>query len=210
MSDFHDVRFPVDIAFASEGGPMRKTEIVTLASGHEERNSPWAGSRRKFNAGYGVKSLEAIADIISFFEARAGRLYSFRWRDPFDWKSCASTKSASALDQTIGLGDGQKTIFRLCKKYQSGDISVQRAITLPVEGTVQIAVDGITLAESDYSVDHLVGEVNFVVPPEEGQEITAGFLFDIPVRFDTDTLSVSLAAFEAGDIPNIPVIEVLR
>ena len=53
---FHEVRFPASISFGSSGGIERRTEIVTLANGHEERNSPWSQSRdersgRKLPAG---------------------------------------------------------------------------------------------------------------------------------------------------------------
>ena len=79
---FHEVRFPVDISLGSSGGPERSTEIVTLGSGHEQRNQRWSLSRRKFDAGYGVKGLDALHDVIAFFEARRGPLFGFRFRDP--------------------------------------------------------------------------------------------------------------------------------
>ena len=209
MTQFHDVRFPIKIAFASEGGPMRRTQIVTLASGHEQRNSPWAGSRRRFNAGFGIKSLDEIAEIIAFFEARQGQLHGFRWRDPFDWKSSKISLSPSSQDQIIGTGDGQQTTFQLTKTYASGSASYQRLISKPVSGSVSIAIDGVDLLPSDFTVDTATGEITVTVAPALDAVISAGFLFDIPVRFDTDQLSISLASFEAGDIPNIPVIEVL-
>jgi uncharacterized protein (TIGR02217 family) len=30
----------------------------------------------------------------------------------------------------------------------------------------------------------------------------------VPVRFDTDRIAVSLASFKAGEVPDVPVIEV--
>ncbi|GGD09109.1 DUF2460 domain-containing protein [Aquisalinus flavus] len=206
---FHDIRFPVDISLSSAGGPERRTDIVTLASGHEERNSPWAGSRRRFNAGYGIKSLPEIEQVIAFFEARHGRLHAFRWRDPFDWKSCSIAATPQAHDQPIGTGDGEVTQFRLSKTYASGGHSHVRAITKPVAGTVLVAVNGVLLDPTDYSVDISTGLVTFATAPADDVALTAGFEFDIAVRFDSDTLSISLAALKAGDIPDIPVIEVL-
>jgi uncharacterized protein (TIGR02217 family) len=44
--------------------------------------------------------------------------------------------------------------------------------------------------------------------PGVGAAVTAGFLFDVPVRFDTDYLEVDLSAFAAGAIPSIPLIEI--
>jgi uncharacterized protein (TIGR02217 family) len=86
---FYEVRFPTAIAFGSSGGPERKTEIVALASGFEERNAVWANSRRRYDAGYGVKSLDDVHTVIAFFEARMGRLHGFRFKDFSDFKSCA-------------------------------------------------------------------------------------------------------------------------
>ena len=73
MSDFHEVRFPLAIAFHSTGGPVRRTEIVTLGSGHEERNAVWAGSRRSFDVGSGVRTLDDLNSVIAFFEAHPAR-----------------------------------------------------------------------------------------------------------------------------------------
>ena len=204
---FHDIRFPLAISLNSEGGPSRKTEIVTLVSGREERNSPWAGSRRAFNAGYGVKSLADIETVIAFFEARMGRLHAFRFRDPFDWKSCALAAAPAATDQLIGTGDGETQSFPLIKRYQSGPSSYARAITKPVAGSVLVHVGG---APAAFALDETAGVILFDAPPAESAVITAGFAFDVPVRFDTDSLRINLAAFEAGDIPSIPLIEVFE
>ncbi|MBY0420793.1 MAG: DUF2460 domain-containing protein [Parvularculaceae bacterium] len=202
---FHDVRFPVDIAFDSEGGPSRRTDVVALVSGREERNSPAAGSRRSWNAGYGVKSLADIEDVIAFFEARMGRLHAFRFRDPFDWKSCRVAETPGPGDQTLATGDGARTRFPLVKRYASGPSFYERRITRPVAGSVVARAGG---AERPYTVDG--GDVVFASAPPAGAVVTAGFLFDTPVRFDTDSLRVSLAAFRAGEIPSIPLIEVLE
>lgn len=207
---FHEILFPVDIALNSEGGPGRKTEIVALASGHEQRNSPWAGSRRSFNAGYGVKSVEDIEAVVAFFEARHGRLHGFRFRDPFDYKSCSITKTPQADDQLIATADGVMADFQLVKRYDSGGASYVRAITKPVSTSVVIAVDGLMLQSGvDFTVNDTSGMVSFTIAPTAGVVITAGFLFDTPVRFDTDDLRVNLAAFKAGDIPSIALLEVL-
>ena len=207
---FHEILFPVDIALNSEGGPTRRTDIVALVSGHEERNSPWAGSRRAYNAGYGVKSITDIEATIAFFEARHGRLYGFRFRDPFDFKSCSVTATPAVNDQSIGTGDGAETKFQLIKQYQSGAQTYTRTIIKPVSGTVVVAVAGAAKSEgADYTMDVTTGVVTFAVAPGAGDAVTAGFLFDTPVRFDTDELRINLAAFKAGDIPSIPLIEVL-
>ncbi|MCE9650569.1 MAG: DUF2460 domain-containing protein [Parvibaculum sp.] len=208
---FHEIRFPVEIAFGATGGPERRTEIVTLGSGFEERNSPWADSRRRYNAGYGLRSLDDVHGLIAFFEARHGRLHGFRWKDRADWKSCAPGASVAAVDQPIGMGDGARADFELSKTYASGGGAYQRRIAKPVAGTVHVAVSGVEkLAGTHFSVDAETGIVSFAdaaVPPA-GAAVTAGFEFDVPVRFDTDFLEINLGAFEAGSVPNIPIVEV--
>ena len=207
MTDFHDVLFPLEISLGSEGGPMRRTDIVTLNSGREERNSPWAGSRRRFNAGYGVKSLRDIETLIAFFEARRGRLHGFRFRDPFDHASAAFGEAISAHDQQLGVGDGETTVFQLVKTYTSGAQSYTRTISHPVAGSVILAINGASTV--NFNLDATSGKVTFDTPPALGSEISAGFMFDTPVRFDRDELSINLTSFQAGDIPSVPLIEVL-
>lgn len=206
MTNFHETLFPLDIALNSEGGPMRKTEIVALVSGHEERNALWADSRRSWNAGYGVKSMADIEKVTAFFEARKGRLYGFRFRDPFDHQSSAYGAAPSPTDQILGTGDGARLAFALVKTYANGGASYARPIRKPVAGTVRASVDG---AETfAFTADETAGTITFAVAPPAGAIVAAGFFFDCPARFDADALRINLAAFRAGDIPSIPLIEV--
>jgi uncharacterized protein (TIGR02217 family) len=206
--NFHEISFPLAIAFHSTGGPARRTEIVALGSGHEERNAVWARSRRRFDVGSGLKSLNDIHAVIAFFEARMGRLYGFRFKDFSDWKSCPPAADISPLDQNIGTGDGSLTQFQLTKTYASGVGSWTRTIAKPVDGSVRVAVGGEEVG-GGWACDAATGIVTFDVAPADGAGITAGFAFDCPVRFDSDVLSINLANFAAGEIPSIPLIEVL-
>lgn len=206
---FHEVRFPANLSFGSVGGPERRTEVVTLINGFEERNTPWAHSRRRFDAGVSMRSLDDVETLISFFEARQGQLYGFRWKDWSDFKSCRSSAEVSFLDQVIATGDGVTDAFGLMKTYRSGAHAYTRPIVKPVVGTVRVGVDDDELQEGvHYEVDATTGQVRFFHPPNNGQEITAGFEFDVPVRFDTDRIQTSVASFQAGDVPNVPVVEV--
>jgi uncharacterized protein (TIGR02217 family) len=211
MPAFHEVLFPADIALGARGGPERRTEIVTTGSGREERNARWAHARRRWNAGYGVKSLDALASVVSFFEERRGRLHGFRWRDRLDHSSAAHGAAPSPLDQAIGAGDGVAAAFPLRKTYGSAHAPYARPIAKPVAGSVRVAVNGVAQEEGvAFDLDLASGIVTFQaghIPPS-ASAITAGFLFDVPVRFDTDFLEVDLAAFAAGEIPSIPVVEI--
>lgn len=205
---FHEVRFPAALSFGSSGGPERKTEIVTLASGHEQRSTPWAHARRRYDAGVGLRSLDDIHAVIAFFEARRGRLHGFRWRDWADCRSGRPSAEPAADDCALGAGDGARTAFQLVKAYASGGETYLRPIAKPVPETVQLAVGGVTLGPGAFTVDGTTGLVTLATAPAPGVMVTAGFLFDVPVRFDTDRIEVNLAAFEAGAIPSIPVVEI--
>lgn len=207
---FHDVRFPTAISFGASGGPERKTDIVSLASGHEERNSRWADSRRRYNAGYGVRSLDDLHAVVAFFEERRGRLYGFRWKDRVDFSSSTPGDAPSAGDQVIGTGDGETATFQLAKTYGGAHAPWTREIKKPVAGTVLVAVDDVVIDPGDWSCDPTTGIVTFVAGaiPADGAVVAAGFAFDVPVRFDTDRLDINLTTFAAGDIPSIPLVEI--
>lgn len=211
MTNFHDIAFPAGIALGASGGPERKTDIVALVSGHEERNTPWRDSRRRFNAGYGLRSLDDVHALIEFFEARQGRLYAFRFRDPADWKSCAPSQTPAASDQLLSAAADNPAKYPLVKTYQSGGKTYIRRITKPQADSVKIAVGGAAQNKDEhYTLDPATGIVEFMSAhiPTAGQEVRAGFLFDVPVRFDSDYLAINFSAFEAGEVPDIPLIEV--
>lgn len=207
--EFHDIRFPANLSFGSAGGPERRTEIVELANGFEERNTPWADSRRRYDAGVGLRSLDDVEALIAFFEARQGQLHAFRWKDWSDYKSGLPSRPVRFDDQIIGTGDGATRRFQLVKRYASGPSHYLRPILKPVEGTVRVGVGRDELRETvHYTVDYARGAVVFAEAPGAGAEIHAGFEFDVPVRFDTDRVIVSVSSFQAGDMPQVPVVEV--
>ena len=206
---FHEIRFPASISFGSSGGPERLTDVVTLANGYEERNTPWAHSRRRYDAGMGMRTLDDLEALIAFFEARAGRLHAFRWKDWSDYRSGPATREVRFSDQVLGEGDAESTVFSLTKTYRSGDVTYTRPIKKPVAGTVRVGIAGDELQETQhYTVDDVNGTIEFMVPPSNHAQITAGFEFDVPVRFDTDSLQLSVSSFEAGEIPSVPLVEV--
>ena len=149
--------------------------------------------------------------MIEFFEERRGRLFGFRFRDPLDWKSSRADLDIGLDDQIIGAGDGSTDEFQLIKQYGSIETGYIKKITKPVAGTVVISLDHVPVPSANYDIDNTTGIVTFnpLNIPMAGQEIRAGFEFDIPVRFDSDEISVNLSHFEAGDIPSIPIVELL-
>jgi uncharacterized protein (TIGR02217 family) len=203
VTAFHDVSLPLPFALGASGGPERRVDIVALGSGREVRNTPWAHGRRRYDIGGAVRTADDLHALIGFFEARRGRLHGFRFRDPFDFKSCAPSRAPAGDDQTLGVGDGETTLFQLVKAY--GDYS--RPILKPVAGSVMAMLDG--APTTAFSLDASTGVLSFDVAPDEGVAVSAGFLFDTPVRFDVERLELSLEGFGAGRALSAPLIEIL-
>lgn len=181
------------------------TQIVSSPSGHEQRASEWAEARMRYDAGPGVRSEADVRALTDFFRARRGAARAFRFRDPFDGSSAESGGAPTAIDQWLGVGDGSRRQFALVKYYGSGDAVQVRAIRLPVAGSVRVSVDGVETAAFAMTD---TGEILLDSAPAAGVVVRAGFLFDVPVRFAEDRLEVSRATFLAGEIANVPLVEV--
>ncbi len=206
VQEFDDVDFPMSLGRAAEVQPSFSTAIVTTASGHEQRNMNWANARLRYDVGPGVRSEADVQALLSFFRARRGAARSFRFRDPLDQSSNAMTGIPTALDVRLGTGDGTTRSFALVKFYGGATGGEARRITRPVPDSVRVALDaaprpsGWTLEEG--------GMIVFSTPPGPGVAVTAGFLFDVPVRFDTDQLSIAGHGPAAGEVVSVPLIEV--
>ena len=206
---FHEVRFPDNISRGARGGPERRTQIVELASGDEERNASWANSRRRYDVAYGIRRADDLAAVVAFFEARNGRLHGFRYKDWADYKSALSSQAITATDQQIGTGTGSQQTFQLSKRYTSGAQTWVRTIAKPVAGTVRVAL-GMVEQMSGWTVDTTTGVITFTTAPANGVIVRAGFEFDVPVRFDSDSLDVTLDFERLGSITAIPLLEIRR
>lgn len=203
MTPFADEDFPIAIGAEASAAPGFSTNVVTSASGHEQRNANWQQARLRFDAGPGVRGDAELGALLAFFRARRGSAVAFRFRDPFDHSSSGMTGAPGALDQVLGAGDGGATRFPLIKAYGDGE---RRRITRPVAGSVRVAVAGEELA-SGWTLE-ASGIVQFDEPPDDGAEVRAGFLFDTPVRFAEDRLDINRASFLAGEAPSVPLIEI--
>ncbi|CAH0350083.1 DUF2460 domain-containing protein [Sphingobium sp. CECT 9361] len=201
MQAFDDVVFPLSIGREASVSPAFSTQTVESLSGHERRSSDWADARLSFDVGPGVRSESDVMELIAFFRARRGAARGFRFADPFDFAS----GDGGALDQFLGTGDGATSSFQLCKYYGEGADAQQRIVTRPVAGTIRVAVDGVEALSGWAHVG--LGVIAFDVAPAVGAALTAGFRFDVPVRFAEDRLDVSRATFAAGDVPSVPLVE---
>jgi len=206
---FHEVRFPDNISRGARGGPERRTQIVEMASGDEERNASWANSRRRYDVAYGIRRADDLAAVVAFFEARNGRLHGFRYKDWADYKSALPSQAVTATDQQTGTGTGSLQTFQLAKRYTSGAQTWVRTIAKPVAGTVRVAL-GMAEQLSGWTLDSTIGVITFTTAPANGVIVRAGFEFDVPVRFDSDTLDVTLDFERLGSITSIPLLEIRR
>ena len=208
MSGFHDVSLPMKFALGAAGGPEWKTQVTQMASGKEFRNGLWAGSRRRWEVGGAVHSHEDLENLTAFFEARRGKLHSFRFKDITDWKSCPQADDVTPHDQYIGSGDGQSVNFELRKAYQSGGETLYRKISKPIIETIRVAIDGQEVI-GGWRFDSANASIEFDQAPSLNASVHVGYEFDLHARFDTDILTVSLDHLNAGRIVSAPVIEVV-
>jgi uncharacterized protein (TIGR02217 family) len=206
VAAFHDVLFPLQLGYGAAGGPEFSTQVVVTGSGHEQRNSQWSDARLYYDAGVGVRSEADMTALVGFFRARRGQAHGFRFSDPLDRTSNAAGAPITAADQMLGLGDGRTTRFALVKNYgEAGELQVRR-ITRPVAGSVRVAVAGAERT-SGWAVA-AGGHIDFDIAPPAGARVTAGFGFDVPVRFAADRIDVSIAGWRAGEMPSVPLVEI--
>ncbi|KZL20984.1 hypothetical protein PsAD2_00976 [Pseudovibrio axinellae] len=209
---FVDESFPLGISLGASVRVEKRSHVTTLLNGAEKRNAIWKGTRRHFDVGTGLRSAADLHNVLAFYEKVGGRICGFRFRDPMDHKSCEFSQSPSPTDVVLAKGDGTTKLFQLVKSVGTLDHVWQRTITKPLEGTVSVAVDGqAKTVGSEVLIDLSTGILEFHEEHTPANEavITAGFLFDTPVRFENDHLEINLLHFEAGQVPSIPLVELL-
>ena len=195
---FHEVRFPDDIAYGATGGPEFATNVVATASGYEQRNINWSAARGRWDVASGLKKQTQLDTLIAFFRARKGRAHGFRFKDWTDYKATA---------QALGTGNGTVTTFQLVRTYSSGGSTDVRTITKPVAGTVKVYLAGV-LQASGWSVNTTTGVIPFSTAPANGVAVSADYEFDVPVRFDTDRMAVTIEQINLHQWSGIPIVEI--
>jgi len=209
---FHEVRFPTNISYGSRGGPGFSTNVIRTDSGAEERVARYEVPLHEYDAGYGIRTYDDLVTVKDFYIHRLGPAFGFRWKDHLDFTSAAKGRDAhDDEDQEIGIGDGTETTFQLVKKYSDALVTRTRNIEKPVAGTVLVAIDGAAQTEGvDFTVNTTNGVVTFTTAPLLNEVITAGFEFDVPVRFGIEIdalLAISFDDFGSGSTA-IPVSEI--
>jgi uncharacterized protein (TIGR02217 family) len=201
---FDDVRFPDRIALDAEGGPTFATIVTTSTGGHEQRQANWAEARRRYNVATGLKQRADVEALLAFYIARRGQLRGFRFKD---WSDYLLPR------QPIGTTDGTTGAFPIIKAYSSGGQTVQRRITRPVAGTLRCWVGGtdrsLGPSGAQFQVNLTTGVITLgaALRGPAGQSVEASCEFDVPARFETDALSLTLRTHDIGEWSSIPVVE---
>lgn len=200
-------RFPDDIAYGSRGGPMYNTSIFTGSSGLEKRNINWQFPKHRYDVGYGARDTDKLYTLIEYFHSVLGPGIGFRYKDFGDYKSCRVTETPTGNDQPVAAIDGSTTIYQLIKQYKTGLLAQNRIIQKPIPDTVIVTVGGVVQEEpADYTLDTSTGIITFV-NSQSPSSIRWGGLFDVPCRFEDDSLPIAYDDFEHGNI-QVPIMEI--
>lgn len=208
MAFLDDLVFPWEIGKPATGGPRWAVDVVVNDAGYEQRNCPWQYPLSSYEARWGIKSVADLETLVAIFHAARGMLHGFRYRDPLDWKSCPRNNDIAYDDQLLlENAAGGETEIQLIKNYSYAGYTVARKITRPF-GAVPLGLNGSSLTEGvDYTVDLGTGKVTLVTPLVYGDDVTGGFSYHVPVRFDTNTLPVQLQEYEYGSA-SVPLVEI--
>ena len=202
-------RFPEDISYGSRGGPGWATTVIETDSGSEVRNQRWSYPRHEYDVAFGINTLARLEELLTYFHVVAGQAIGFRYKDWMDYKSCGRDDTPASDDCAIGTGTGALAAFQIVKVYTQGAYTRTRRILKPISGTLLVAVAGSGKTETThYTVNYTTGIITFTEGniPTNGQAVTAGFEFDVPVRFATDRLSININDYNAG-AAQVPLIE---
>lgn len=199
-------RLPDNIESGSGFGPSWSNVVQESIAGNEQRFARWTKCRGVGDLSLGLQSSDdPIGDfraIYAMFMAHRGSLYPWRFRCNYD---------CTAEDEPFGTGDGAETQFQLTMTYDPSEILLGipgalfyvRNIALVV-GIPIIEIDGVPTTA--FSLDS-TGTVTFDSAPTG--DLTWSGTFDIPVRFDTDSLPIIMNAGTLAGIRSIPIKEVI-
>jgi uncharacterized protein (TIGR02217 family) len=204
MSFLETPRFPLDLAYDTEGGPEYLTEIVVLPSAAEYRNPRRSQPAYRFEGASGVETEEQLYALVVFFHAVGGMLHGWRLRNWSDWKSCSPFGTPTAMDQIIAVATAGQTEFQLIKTYTAGVLSRAVDILKPVPGTLMLAVNEEPVV-AGWSLNTANGLILFEAGLNEGDVLTGGYEFDLPCRFGTDYLPRRFKSYLNGEV-SVPIV----
>lgn len=201
----HNVNLSDEVERGAVGGPSFLTSVIEMVSGQEQRNLEWSRAKLRWRIGYGIDGKSFYSEILEFFYARRGRGYGFLFKDWSDFE---------AVDQALGTGtsttgsDGNAD-FQIIRTYTDAGSSYTRKITRPRAATITVEVNGTPSANWTLQTGGII-RFNDGSRPLTGQVVTASYEFDVPVRFDRDTLDLQLEWEDAGAVREIEIVELLE
>ena len=146
--------------------------------------------------------------VDAFFRNVFGRAYGFRFKDWRDYQATATLTNGQRGIATPTTGDGSNKIFQLVKSYTFGSQTVSRPIKKPIAAGLVAYKNGVS---ATYTLDTTTGILTFTTAPGAGVVVTWDGQFDVPARFDTDSLDVAIeeigAAGFLSNAANIPLTE---
>lgn len=187
------------ISYGSSGGPTFKTFVFRGDSGREGLVAGWEKVKARYDLQYAMRDMADYDAVRNMFYNCRGRARGFRFKDHSDY--------IATDEPCLGAVDGVNTTFKLQKRYTSGALTFDRRIFKPVAGTLSVKKNGSNAGFSAF--DTTTGSFTIVGTPTGGDVITATFQFDIPVRFDTDQMSVSREGHELLTWGSIPLVEII-
>lgn len=170
-----------------------------------------AGEKPGLNRHWRADFLDCLAETSNVSEAartagiNSGRAYKVRREEPEFARAWLRALWEGYVHLELEVLRRLRGDFQLVKHYGSdGDPQVRR-ITRPRIETIVASVSGVPV--SNWSLEP-GGVLGFASAPPQGAEVRAGFLFDVPVRFEEDRIDISGVNFEVGEAPSIPLVEI--
>lgn len=178
--------FPACPNFGAQSQPRYNVTITQTVSGRERRNRNWKRSLAVFDIVIGPREEDTIQEILEWWHAMGGIECGFRYTDYSDFKSCRVNQAVANTDQPMLLVPGSPPTYQLIKTYTVGARQQVRPILKPQPGTVVIAKNGVTQGTGTYTLDTTTGVMTPGFAISDGDVISAGFMFDVPVRFASE------------------------
>lgn len=164
MAEFLEERLAVVVNTGSTYGDSYEVEITTTSTGAEHRRLIHPFPVRRFRISTLAAASDLYAQVLNLYHRAYGKYAGFRVTSIDDNSTNGQVGTPSAVDQTLALVS--TGVYQLQKAYGAGATPLaiglpKRTIFKPVAGTTLIAVAGITIPATGYSVDTTTGRVTF-------------------------------------------------
>lgn len=193
----HDIKIPDFISICARGGPSFHTKIANTKSAREVRMAQSNIALQKYIIKNCIVNKAQFNELNSFFRARLGRLYCFRFKDFADYE---------VKDELIAEYPNSETTFTFKKTYSNGDFKYSRDITKPIFSSLRVYINS-NLIEVKINVEKVSFEI--LKPLERGEKLYINFEYDVNVRFCTDNFSYNCLNDGSFEIDNLEFLEVL-